>query len=79
MSEAFKYEMSHNIMHANSKEEGSLLEKRKFLGKSINLISEVEYDLSDSDEEELRGSKSMKLPRRPLTMKIMPTYSKEFP
>ena len=39
MSEEFKYEMNHNIKHANSKEEGSKNQKVNYLHRSINLIS----------------------------------------
>ena len=41
--------MRNNMRHANSKEEGEQHERSRVLGRSINLISEKEYDLSDSD------------------------------
>jgi hypothetical protein len=39
MSEDFHYEFNNNMRHAQSKEEGGLLEK-KYLARSIKLIGE---------------------------------------
>ena len=36
------------------------------------MISELEYDLEDSDNEGVKVSRSVKLPRRPHTLKIVP-------
>ena len=74
MSEDFHYEMSNNIRHANSKEEGSFLQK-KCLNKSVNLINQVEYDLTDSDEEEIRISQNRKPKRDRFSIKTDQFYS----